>query len=101
MTYRVRFTRNAQRDRDRILAWYDAEAPDESERFIEEFYDTARRLEDFPRSSRELRGSARRANLPVFPYQLWYRVFDETQEVEVVAVLHHRQDSAVFDGRLL
>lgn len=101
MTYRVRLTRNAQRDRDRILAWYDAEAPDQSERFIDEFYATARRLVDYPRSSPELRGGARRANLHVFPYQLWYRVDDEAEEAEIIAVLHHRQDSAEFDARLL
>jgi len=100
VTYRVRLTRNAQRDRDRVVAWYDAEAPDQSERFIDEFYATARRLEDFPYSSQELRGEARRANLHVFPYQLWYRVSAESQEVEIIAVLHHRQDSVEFDGRL-
>lgn len=100
MTYRVRLTRNAQRDRDRILAWYDAQAPDQSERFVDEFYSTARRLEDFPRSSPELRGEARRANLRVFPYQLWHRIHDEAQEVEIIAVLHHRQDSAEFADRL-
>lgn len=100
MTYRVRLTRNAQLDRDRILAWYDAEASHQSERFIDEFYAAARRLEDFPRSSPELHGGARRANLHVFPYQLWYRVSDEAHEVEVIAVLHHRQDSAECDDRL-
>jgi plasmid stabilization system protein ParE len=101
VTYRVRLTRNAQRDRDRALAWYDAEAPGQSERFIDEFYATARRLQDLPYSSPVMRGGARRTNLHVFPYQLWYRVHEEAQEVEVVAMLHHRQDSSEFDGRLL
>lgn len=52
MTYRVRLTRNAQRDRDRILAWHDAEAPDRGEWFIDEFYATARRLQDLPQRAR-------------------------------------------------
>jgi plasmid stabilization system protein ParE len=101
VTYRVHLTRNAQRDRDRILAWYDADAPEESQRFIDEFYAIARRLEDFPYSAPELRESSRRVSLRVFPYQLWYRVHEEMQEVEIIAVLHHRQDPAEFGDRLL
>jgi plasmid stabilization system protein ParE len=101
VTYRVRLTRSAQRDRDRILAWYDAESPKLSERFIDEFYATARRLERFPLSTPELRGGARRVNLRVFPLALWYRVDEEERELEIIAVLHHRQDSTGFGDRLL
>lgn len=101
MTFAVRLHVNAQWDFYRVQAYYDAEAPDQTERFVAEFFATSGRLAEFPYASPELCGGARRANLHVFPYQLWYRVSDEAQEVEVIAVLHHRQDSAEFDGRLL
>ncbi|MBK5249745.1 MAG: type II toxin-antitoxin system RelE/ParE family toxin [Actinomycetales bacterium] len=100
MTYHVRLTPNARQDRDRVLAWYDAEAPDQTERFIDEFYAAARRLENFPHSGRVLRRGARRLSLHVFPYQLWYRVHDDTSTVEIIAVLHHRQDSEQLNDRL-
>lgn len=101
MTFAVRLHANAQRDFYRAQAYYDAEAPDQTERFIAEFFATAGRLAEFPNSGPELRGGARRANLHVFPYQLWYRVHEGVQEVEILAVLHHRQDSAEFGDRLL
>lgn len=48
-----------------------------------------------------LHTNARRANLHLFPYQIWYRVRKESKEVEILAVLHHRQDAAQFSDRLL
>ncbi|WP_448070754.1 type II toxin-antitoxin system RelE/ParE family toxin [Georgenia yuyongxinii] len=81
MTYRVRLAPNARQDRDDALAWYDAEAPDQSERFIDELYATARRLEDFPHSGKVVHRGVRRVTLHVFPYQLWYRVNDEARVV--------------------
>lgn len=101
MTYRVGLTPSAQRDRDRILDWYDTRAPGQSGRFLDEFYGSTRRLEDFPYSGSIVSATARRVSLNVFPYQLWYRVFNEVRFVQIIAVLHHRQDSARFDGRLM
>lgn len=101
MTFTVRLHANAQRDFYRVQGYYDAEAPDQTERFIAEFFAAAGRLAEFPHSGSALRGAVRRANLRVFPYQLWYRAHDETQEVEVIALLHHRQDSAASSDRLL
>ena len=100
MTYDVRLTSTARQDRDRVLAWYDTEAPDQTERFIDEFYAAARRLEDFPHSGPVIRRGARRVSLHVFPYQLWYRAHDDAEAVEIIAVLHHRQDPARLDDRL-
>ena len=101
MTFLVRLAANARRDFHRARAYYDIEAPEETDRFVAEFFATARRLADFPYSSPELRGGARRASLHVFPYQLWYRVRDEALEIEVIALLHHRQDSDGFRDRLV
>lgn len=100
MTHHVRLTSNARQDRDSVLAWYDAEAPDQIERFIDEFYATARRLEDFPHAGPVVHRGTRRVNLRVFPYQLWYRVHDEAQVVEIIAILHHRQDPEQLSDRL-
>lgn len=100
MTYLVRLTSNARQDRDRALAWYDAEAPEQSERFIDEFYTAARQLEHFPRSGPVLRRGARLVSLRIFPYQLWYRVHEDAEVVEIVAVLHHRQGPDQLSERL-
>ena len=100
MTFAVSLAADAQRDFYRAQAYYDAEAPHETERFVYEFFAAARRLTDFPYSSPELRNGARRANLRVFPYQIWYQVHGDTSIVEIIAVLHHRQDPAQMNDRL-
>ncbi len=100
MTFAVSLSANAQRDFDRVQAYYDAHAPEQTERIVDEFFAAARRLREFPYSAPVVRGAARRVNLRVFPYQLWYRVRDEAKVVEIIAVLHHRQDPARLDERL-
>lgn len=100
MTFAVRLNADAQQDFYRAQTHYDTEAPHETARFVKEFFAAAQRLTAFPYSSPELRRGARRANLRVFPYQLWYRVRDDTSIVEIIAVLHHRQNPARLDDRL-
>lgn len=100
MTFAVSLNAAAQQDFYRAQAYYDTEAPHETARFVDEFFTTARRLTAFPHLSPELRHGARRANLRVFPYQLWYRVRDDASIVEIIAVLHHRQDSEQLNDRL-
>lgn len=92
MTYTVHLTSSARRDRDHVLAWYDAEAPHQTGRFIDEFYALARRIGEFPQSTPIVYRGTRRASLKVFPYQVWYRVHEDTKVVEIIALLHHRQD---------
>lgn len=94
MTFVIALSSSAQRDFYRVQAHYDSEAPEQTERFTDEFFAVARRIQEFPYSAPAVRGVARRVSLRIFPYQLWYRVREETQVVEIIAVLHHRQDSA-------
>jgi len=100
MTYNVRLTAPAQRDYYQAQAYCDAKAPEQTGRFIDEFFRATRRLEDFPYSGPVRRKTARRLNLRIFPYQIWYRVDDDKELVQVIAVLHHRQDPAHLDNRL-
>ncbi|HIZ34538.1 MAG TPA: type II toxin-antitoxin system RelE/ParE family toxin [Candidatus Ruania gallistercoris] len=100
MSYAVRLHANAQRDFARAIAWYAAEAPTEVPRFVDDFIATARRLEVFPHLAPLVYRGARRANLTTYPYQLWYRALDQANVIEVIALLHHRQDPAQFGERL-
>lgn len=100
MTFTVVLNTDAQHDFYLAQDYYNAEAPHETARFVRDFFTTAKRLTAFPYSSPELRRGARRANLRTFPYQLWYRVRDDTSIVEIIAVLHHRQDPRHLTNRL-
>ncbi|HMR50537.1 MAG TPA: type II toxin-antitoxin system RelE/ParE family toxin [Arachnia sp.] len=92
MSFDVRLSAEARRDFHRAQEYYDSEAPEQTERFIAEFFEVAYRIGDYPYSAPLVRGSARRVGLRVFPYQLWYRVKPSQEVVEVIAVLHVRQD---------
>ena len=48
MTFTVSLNAAAQQDFYRAQAYYDAEAPHETARFVDEFFTTARRLTAFP-----------------------------------------------------
>lgn len=100
MTFDVHLSADAQRDFYRAQTYYDVEAPEQTERFIGDFFATSRRLSDFPYSAPVVHGSARRVSLRVFPYQLWYRVLDAISTVQIIAVLHHRQDPAQLKQQL-
>jgi hypothetical protein len=47
-----------------------------------------------------LRQEVRRAHLNVFPREVWYLVHEELQLVEVVALVHDRQDPSLLATRL-
>jgi plasmid stabilization system protein ParE len=44
VTFEVRVTVNARRDRDRVIAWLDENHPDQSDRFIDDYFRTLGRL---------------------------------------------------------
>lgn len=101
MTYSVVIRRAAERDIERALDWYRDHAPDQVGRFASEFEAFVERIQGNPRSFRPLRGGARRGMLRVFPYKVWFRCLDEARLVEVLAVIHARQDATRLDDRLL
>jgi len=47
-----------------------------------------------------LRQETRRSHLNVFPHEVWYLVHEELQLVEVVALVHDRQDPSLLATRL-
>jgi len=100
VTYQVRLLVNARRDPDRIIVYDDEQAPEQTEQFIDEFYVVARRLAVFPYAGAIRQRDACRVSLQVFPCHLWYCANDQTRAVEIVAVLHHRQDLTGLDDRL-
>lgn len=96
MSYSLRITPSARADRDGAIEWYEQQSTGLADRFIEEFFATARRIQKFPFSAPVLRGDARRVNLHRFPYQLWYRVDEKAAAIVVIAVLHHKRDSTDY-----
>lgn len=101
MTYSVLVRSSAERDIARAVDWYAEHAPEQVARLVDELAAVVERVKENPRSFRPLRREARRAALRVFPYLLWYRCLDEAQTIEILAVVHGRQDPGRLQDRLL
>lgn len=100
MTWDVRVTPNARRDRDHAIAWLDEHYPDRAEQFIDDYFATVRRIEeDAGRPSVDERGF-RHVAFNVFRYHLWYRLIEGSNIVYVVAVRFQGRDPDELDRYL-
>ena len=100
MTYAVLFRHSAERDAERAQDWYALHAPDQEARFIDDLAATVDLIRRSPHAFRTLRQDARRAAMKVFPYMIWYRVHEDRRIIEVIAVVHGRQDGERLQDRL-
>jgi plasmid stabilization system protein ParE len=100
LTYTVLFRPDAERDVEGAQDWYLLHAPEQADRFLDDLTETISSIHRWPRGYRALRRDARRATLRVFPYLVWFRVHEDEHVIEVLAVIHERQDAHRFRGRL-
>lgn len=85
---------------ERAQDWYAIEAPEQVDRFADELTAAIERIRTRPLLFAALRQEVRRAHLNVFPHEVWYLVHEERQLVEVVALVHDRQDPSLLATRL-
>ncbi|EXJ51471.1 MULTISPECIES: type II toxin-antitoxin system RelE/ParE family toxin [unclassified Microbacterium] len=100
MSYSVLFRHNAERDAERAQDWYSLHAPEQVDRFTDDLAATITSIRQSPYAFRVLRRDARRAALRIFPYLVWYRIHDELQVIEVLAVVHQRQEHERLQSHL-
>ena len=101
MTFDVRLLPNTRRDFERIEAYHDAEAPSQTERFIEQFTATLDWIAEHAAMPAIDDLGLRHVSLKVFRYHVWYRVLDGSTIVQVVAVLHHSRAPEEIAGRAI
>ncbi len=99
VSFRLVFVRRADEEYDHAIDWYLTEAPHEVERFIKTFEATVEAIRERPLLPRVVYRELRNVKTAVFPYHLWYRVFEDIELVEVVAVLHGAQDWSHLERR--
>lgn len=100
MTYHVLLDDQAQRDFEEIEAYLDANAPDQTARFLDDFEAAIGGIAEHPLLRPEVRPGVRHESLTVFRYHLWYRVLPEIEHAEVFAVLHHSRGPSALEDRL-
>lgn len=100
MTFHVLLDDQAQRDFEEIEAYLDANAPDQTAAFLDDFEAAISDIAELPLLRPEVRPGVRHESLKVFRYHLWYRVFPEIDHAEVFAVLHHSRGPNLLERRL-
>ncbi len=85
---KLRFLILAQRELDDAVAWYNEQAAELGQEFLDELDRVVRRAVTFPMSCPEIEPGVRRCLLARFPYGLIYGVDGETLVVVAVAHLH-------------
>ncbi len=100
MTWDVRVTPNARRDRDHAVAWFDENRPGVSEDFIDDYFRTLRRIElDADLPPMDDRGF-RRFAFDTFTYHIWYRIIEGSNVVYIVLVNYQGRDPEMIERRL-
>ncbi len=97
---RLHLRRDARRDIERAADWFAVEAPEQVPRFFAQVDAATARILFRPLLARVLRADARRVHLKVYPYELWYLVHEDLALIEVVALVHDRQDPSTMLARL-
>lgn len=100
MKYDVGWRSDAARDVHRAFDWYDKEAPEHVERLQESLREAENQIRDSPYTFRRVHLNFRRHVLRKFPYELWYRIQEEREAIQILAFKHGRQDDAPFIPRL-
>lgn len=100
MTYTVRLLANAQRDLADIEAYYDGQAPRETERCLDAIETTLDWITRYAHQPPVSRLGLRHVSTETFRYYVWYRVFEDERFVQVVAILHHRRGDEALAERM-
>lgn len=81
-------------DTHRASSWYDRESKALGTRFLRESYAALRRIGRNPMIFRLLEDGYRRANMPNFPYSIFY--FLDQERVVAAAIFHSSRDPAIL-----
>lgn len=100
VSYTVRLLANAQRDLSDIEGYYDEHDPHEPERCLDAIETALDWIALHAHQPPASRFGLRRVSTETVRYCVWYRLFEEEQFVQVVAILHHRRGDDALAARV-
>lgn len=98
--YSLVVSERAKKDIDSAVAFFDESQMGLGAEFYEEFVAIARLITVHPQLYEEKILFARRGLMKRFRFQLFYAVDDVHRKIDVIAVLHQKQDPAIILQRL-
>ena len=100
INYTIVLRRDAQTDLDEIIIWYEEQQQRLGFEFIYEFEITLRKILRNPFYASFFEADARGASLKKFPYQVIYRIDEDTSLIRIIAIIHQHRNPTWFKKRL-
>jgi plasmid stabilization system protein ParE len=97
---KVRFLEAARTDVTEAEGWYEAEEPGLGGRFLSAVQETITRLIEHPKLGTPSGKKLRLIPLRDFPYSVVYSIREETNEILVVSMAHHRRKPGFWRSRM-
>ena len=98
MTLRVVYRREARREFDDAVDWYEHQRPGLGERFIDAVHHVIVRISQDPELHAMVYQNARKANVPGYPYAVYYQV--EADSLVVLSVFHAKRNPQIWKDRI-
>lgn len=94
---KVSFLRAARADAFEAREWYEGQVAGLGNEFVSALESTLTRVAASPRHFAEVRPGIRKANLPRFPYAVFFE--SKPDQILIVAIFHAKRDPLVWQSR--
>lgn len=99
MSYQILIEKDAEKDIDDIIAWYEKEQAGLGVSFIKHFEEAINIIAHNPTIFQIVYKDARHILLGKFPYSIYYYVNELQKEVVVYTVIHQHRNQKVWKRR--
>lgn len=100
MSFKIIIEQKAEEDIKKAAKWYFDQSETAAVNFKTEIFNTLSYLQTAITEHRRIVAEIRMFSLKVFPYNIYYIKSVEQNKIFIVAVLHHKRDSAFINKRL-
>ena len=98
MVFKISYLLSAQKDIDEAIEWYELQRKSLGALFLDKINATEKIIQNNPLQFQKVYKNIHRANLIIFPFNIFYHVQNET--VIVIAVLHQKRNPGTWKKRI-
>ena len=99
MSYVVLIEKDAEKDLDEIIAWYEKEQAGLGNSFIKYFESAIRIIANNPNIFQAVYRDARHVMLEKFPYSVYYYINEIKKEIIIYTVIHQHRNQKIWKRR--
>jgi len=100
MNYSILILAEAEHDLDDAFIWYELNQIGLGKKFFESIDESVQFLSESPLIFAEIYRGLRRSLIKKFPYGIYYKVILETNEIQIVGVIHFGRDLKILRTRI-